>query len=119
MTVVMAAVARIMAVVAAVLYRGVAARLLLADHWEAGRAAAGNINGTTWGLIAGGQDEAVSTVLVTIPVINPSLLVGTVASKGNASGIHKVINVNVSQVEPHGLADLLSLATRNLGVDKD
>ena len=87
--------AALLAVVAAVMDSLVVARILLAHDRQAHRAAAGLVDGTTGRSAASAEDEAGSSVVVAIPLINPGLRVGSSALEGEGGGIEEVVNVNV------------------------
>lgn len=74
------------------------------------RAAGRSVDGTARGSVTSAQDQTGSLILVTIPVINPALTVGTTALVGEGGGIQKVLYINVGQVHAQTLANLLSLA---------
>jgi len=87
-----------LAIIAAVESLWVEMAFSLADDWETSTAAAWANYGTTRSGVTGGQSDAGSLILITVPVINPALTVRTRATVGKCGGFQKVVNVNVCQV---------------------
>jgi len=82
--------------VAIVVNFGVMMGCFLADNWEAGTAAAWNINSTTGSGRSSAHDKAISLIVITIPVIDPALAVCTTALMSQGSGLKEVVGVDVS-----------------------
>lgn len=91
-------VAAALAGIAAVVNRRMDARLLLADDWEASGAASGRIDGAARSSTTSAQNQTSTLVLVTIPIINPALAVGSATLVGQRGCVQEVVYINVGQV---------------------
>jgi len=105
--------------IAAVMDWGMHIGFLLANDWQVSRAAGWGIHCTTWSNVTRAQHQACALILVTIPIINPALAIGTTALVGQSGGIQKVVYVNAGQMHAEALANLLSLATRYARIHHD
>ena len=76
-----------------------------------------HVDGTTLGLAASGEHEAVRGIGHVLPGLDPGLLVGARALEGRVGGVVKVDVGNVSEDTSVALADLVDVAVGGLMLD--
>lgn len=109
----------LLAIIAAVLDRGMAGGRLLTDDWQTCRTAARHVDGTTGGRTTSTQHQASSHVVIAIPIINPGLGMGAMAVEGQGGGLQEILYVNVGQMHSETATDGIGVATWDSRVHQD